>query len=52
MYLYRTRCRWEMEISNHDERMEDDGGASVTIVDLIRTCIIIVWLLYDSCMQT
>jgi hypothetical protein len=26
MYLYRVRCMWEKEISNHGERMEDDGA--------------------------
>jgi hypothetical protein len=27
MYLCRVRCRWEKEISNHGERIEDDEGA-------------------------
>jgi hypothetical protein len=27
MYLYRASCRWEKEISNHGERMEDEGGS-------------------------
>jgi hypothetical protein len=26
MYLYKVRCRWENEVSNQRERMEDDGG--------------------------